>query len=84
MISSKCKIYTIGCTCSVVNALNLTWHDGLLSRTNSIFDLALQRTLHERLSVEQEDHTRYRIPLLDPLCYLCVIKELIACKTPRS
>ena len=49
-----------------------------------MFDLALQRTLHRSLSIEQEDHTRDRIPLLDPLCYLCLIKELIACKTAQS
>jgi hypothetical protein len=49
-----------------------------------MFDLAHQRTLHVDLSVDQEDHTRDCIPLLDPLCYFCVIKVLIAYKTPQS
>ena len=34
-----------------------------------MLDVGLQTALHGGLSVEQEDQTCYRIPLLDPLCY---------------
>ena len=64
-----CWVKTYAVPSVVVNTLNLTWHNGVLFRTDSRLDRGLQRAQCRGPSVKQEDHTRYRISVDRAPCY---------------